>query len=113
MSILKIDPSSIDAMVLSHGHYDHFGGMVGFLSANKGKLKKGVPFFVGGEDCFCTRETAAGQYGSLDRKAILDAAALIADHAFTIGKIAQSGFERPLRSSSEKVGIVNGFRCFP
>jgi 7,8-dihydropterin-6-yl-methyl-4-(beta-D-ribofuranosyl)aminobenzene 5'-phosphate synthase len=122
MSILKIDPASIDAMVLSHGHYDHFGGMVGFLSANKGKLKKGVPFFVGGEDCFCTRETAAGQYGSLDRKAILEAdlslmiaegPALIADHAFTTGKIAQSGFERPLRSSSEKVGIVNGFGCFP
>jgi len=122
MSILKIDPASIDAMVLSHGHYDHFGGMVGFLSANQGKLKKGVPFFVGGEDCFCTRETAAGQYGSLDRKAILDAdlslmiaegPAVVADHAFTTGKIAQTGFERPLRSSSEKVGIVNGFGCFP
>jgi 7,8-dihydropterin-6-yl-methyl-4-(beta-D-ribofuranosyl)aminobenzene 5'-phosphate synthase len=122
MSILKIDPASIDAMVLSHGHYDHFGGMVGFLSANKGKLKKSLPFFVGGEDCFCTRETAAGQYGSLDRKAILDAdvslmiaegPAVVADHAFTTGKIAQSGFEKPLRPSSEKIGIVNGFGCFP
>jgi 7,8-dihydropterin-6-yl-methyl-4-(beta-D-ribofuranosyl)aminobenzene 5'-phosphate synthase len=122
MSILKIDPASIDAMVLSHGHYDHFGGMVGFLSANKGKLRKGVPFFVGGEHCFCTRETAAGQYGALDRQAILDAnlslmmaegPAIVADHAFTTGKIAQGGFEKPLRSSSEKVGIVNGFGCFP
>src|SRR4029079_11405874 len=27
LSILKIDPSLFDAMVLSHGHYDHFGGM--------------------------------------------------------------------------------------
>jgi 7,8-dihydropterin-6-yl-methyl-4-(beta-D-ribofuranosyl)aminobenzene 5'-phosphate synthase len=122
MSILKIDPASIDAMVLSHGHYDHFGGLVGFLSANKGKLKRALPFFVGGEDCFCTRETAAGQYGALDRKAILDAdlslmmaegPAVVADHAFTTGKIAQSGFEKPLRPSSEKVGIVNGFGCFP
>ena len=58
MSILKIDPATFDALVLSHGHYDHFGGIVGFLSANKGKLKKNLPFFVGGEDCFCTRETA-------------------------------------------------------
>ncbi len=35
LSILKIDPASFDALVLSHGHYDHFGGMVGFLSAHK------------------------------------------------------------------------------
>jgi 7,8-dihydropterin-6-yl-methyl-4-(beta-D-ribofuranosyl)aminobenzene 5'-phosphate synthase len=47
--------------------------LVGFLSANKGKLKKGLPFFVGGEECFCMRETAAGQYGALDRKGIMDA----------------------------------------
>src|SRR5258707_13377034 len=122
MSILKIDPASFDALVLSHGHYDHFGGLVGFLSANKGKLKRDLPFFVGGEDCFCMRETDAGQYGALDRKAIIDAnltlmmaegPAVVADHAFTTGKIAQTGFERPLRPSREKVGIVNGFGCFP
>jgi len=122
MSVLSIDPASLDALVLSHGHYDHFGGLVGFLSANKGKLKSGLPFFVGGEDCFCMRETDAGQYGALDRKAIMDAnlslmmgegPAVVADHAFTTGKIAQTGFEKPLRPSREKVGIVNGFGCFP
>jgi 7,8-dihydropterin-6-yl-methyl-4-(beta-D-ribofuranosyl)aminobenzene 5'-phosphate synthase len=122
MSVLNIDPASFDALVLSHGHYDHFGGLVGFLSANKGKLKTGLPFFVGGEDCFCMRETDAGQYGALDRKAIMDAnlslmigegPAVVADHAFTTGKIAQTGFEKPLRPSREKVGIVNGFGCFP
>jgi 7,8-dihydropterin-6-yl-methyl-4-(beta-D-ribofuranosyl)aminobenzene 5'-phosphate synthase len=122
MSVLKIDPASFDALVLSHGHYDHFGGLVGFLAANKGRLKKELPFFIGGEDCFCTRETAAGQYGALDRKAIVEAnlslmmaegPAVVADHAFTTGKIAQSGFEKPLQPSREKIGIVNGSGCFP
>ena len=122
MSILKIDPANFDALVLSHGHYDHFGGMLGFLSANKSKLKKNLPFFVGGEDCFCTRETAFGQYGALDRKAILDAdlalmtaegPAIVADHAFTTGKIAQVSSEKPLQPTKERVGVVDGFGCFP
>ena len=122
LEILKIDPSTFDALVLSHGHYDHFGGMVGLLSANKGKLKKELPFFVGGEDCFCTREAGAGQYGALDRKAIIDAnlslmmaegPAIVADHAFTTGKIAQVSTEKPLQPTREKVGIINGFGCFP
>jgi 7,8-dihydropterin-6-yl-methyl-4-(beta-D-ribofuranosyl)aminobenzene 5'-phosphate synthase len=122
ISVLKLDPAEIDALVLSHGHYDHFGGLVGFLAANKGKLKRKLPFFIGGEDCFCTRETAAGQFGALDRQAIMDAdlalmladgPAVVADHAFTTGKIAQTSFEKPLRTTSEKIGIVNGFGCFP
>ena len=122
MSILKIDPSTFDALVLSHGHYDHFGGMVGFLSASKGKLKQNLPFFVGGEDCFCTRETALGQFGTLDRKAIIDAnlslmmaegPAIVADHAFTTGKIAQVSSEKPLQPTREKIGVVSGLGCFP
>jgi 7,8-dihydropterin-6-yl-methyl-4-(beta-D-ribofuranosyl)aminobenzene 5'-phosphate synthase len=123
IGILKIAPEQLDALVLSHGHYDHFGGLVGFLSANKGKLKSNLPFFVGGEDCFCTRiYSNGGQYGALDRQAIIDAnlllmmaegPAIVADHAFTTGKIAQSGFEKPLRNTTEKIGIVDGFGCFP
>jgi 7,8-dihydropterin-6-yl-methyl-4-(beta-D-ribofuranosyl)aminobenzene 5'-phosphate synthase len=65
MAILKVDPACFDALVLSHGHYDHFGGMVGFLKANKGKLKPQLPIYVGGEDCFCIRRTPAGQFGAL------------------------------------------------
>jgi len=122
MSILKIDPAGFDALVLSHGHYDHFGGMVGFLAANMGKLKKKLPFFVGGEDCFCTRENVLGQFGALDCKAIMDAdialmmaegPAIVADHAFTTGKIPLVSSEKPLQPTREKVGIVNGFGCFP
>ena len=33
--LLGIDPAALDALVLSHGHYDHFGGIAGFLRASK------------------------------------------------------------------------------
>jgi len=123
MAILKIDPATFDALVLSHGHYDHFGGMVGFLAANRGRLKQKIPFFVGGEDAFCIRRTGnGGQFGALDRKAIFDAdlmlmmsegPTVVADHAFTSGRIGQTSFEKPLLPTTEIVGIFDGFGCFP
>jgi len=122
MSILEVDPSTFDALVLSHGHYDHFGGMVGFLSANRGRLKRNLPLFVGGEDCFCIRRNPGGNFGALDRKAIVEAdlalmmaegPAIVADHAFTSGRIGQTSFEQPLLPTSEIVGIFDGFGCFP
>ena len=122
LSILKIDPATFDALVLSHGHYDHFGGMVGFLSANRGKLKTKLPLFVGGEDCFCIRRNPGGNFGAIDRRAIMQAdlalmlaegPAVVADHAFTTGRIAQNSFEKPLLPTMEIVGIFDGFGCFP
>lgn len=123
MGVLKLDPSAIDAIVLSHGHYDHFGGMVGFLKETRGKLKPKLPFFVGGEDAFCLRKNPGGNFGALDRKAIFDAglslmladgaSSVVADHAFTTGRIAQRSFEKPLLPTREIVGIFDGFGCFP
>src|SRR4051794_19863457 len=54
--LLGIDPALLDALVLSHGHYDHFGGLVGFLQKHKARLKAKLPLYVGGEDCFCSRQ---------------------------------------------------------
>jgi len=94
LELLRIDPAQLDALLLTHGHYDHFGGMVGFLQNNRGKLKTKLPIYLGGEECFCTRENRGGQFGSLDRQAMRDAGlvitfaerpAIVADRAFTTG----------------------------
>ncbi|MFO1296926.1 MAG: MBL fold metallo-hydrolase [Rubrivivax sp.] len=121
-----IDASRLDAMALTHGHYDHFGGMVGFLRANKGKLKPGLPFYLGGEECFCTRELNvqgdAGSFGALDRQAIQDAGltvtfaekpSILADHGFTTGWIAAESFERVLAPTRMSVGMDGGLGCAP
>jgi 7,8-dihydropterin-6-yl-methyl-4-(beta-D-ribofuranosyl)aminobenzene 5'-phosphate synthase len=60
-----------------HCHYDHFGGFVGFLRQDHTKLKARIPFYVSGEECFCSREWTAppqqGNFGALDRKALKEA----------------------------------------
>jgi 7,8-dihydropterin-6-yl-methyl-4-(beta-D-ribofuranosyl)aminobenzene 5'-phosphate synthase len=126
LEILSIDPGKLDAMVLSHGHYDHFGGMVGFLAATQGQRKPKLPLFIGGEECFCSRQFTAGptplNFGALDRKAIAEAdlsvitaeePAVVADHAFVTGHIQRATFERVLSPTRMKVGIDNGLGCFP
>lgn len=54
IEVLKIDLSALEAFGLSHGHWDHWGNMVGFLKSQKGKLQEGIPLYVG-EDAFAHR----------------------------------------------------------
>lgn len=126
MLLLGVDPSKLDAIALSHGHYDHFGGMVGFLEATKGKLKKDLPFYLGGEECFCTRELNVpgnpGNFGALDRDAIKRAGlvvtfaerpSILASHGFTTGFIPAEGFEKVLSPTRMSVGMQGALGCAP
>lgn len=126
LELLRIDPAKLDALMLSHGHFDHFGGLVGFLQAHRGKLKAGLPFYLGGEECFCTRELAiggaVGSFGTLDRQAIADAGlkvlfaeqpSVVAGHAFTSGRIGRVSFERVLSPTRMAVGQKDGVGCAP
>ena len=124
LKLLGIDCAALDALVLSHGHYDHFGGMAGFLKAQRSKLKARLPLYLGGEECFCLREAgvgnAAGSFGALDRKAIAAAKLKvvsaekplsIAGHAFSTGWIPAESFERVLAPTRMKVGMTGGLGC--
>lgn len=110
--------------MLSHGHYDHFGGLVGFLQAHTDKLKARLPLYVGGEECFCSRQwtgpPAPGNFGVLDRNAIraanimiveADRPTRVAEFAFTTGRVAQSSFEKTLSPSKMTIGMTNGLGC--
>jgi len=124
LGLLGIDCGELDALVLSHGHYDHFGGMAGFLKAQRRKLKAHLPLYLGGEECFCVREagvgSAAGSFGALDRKAIAAARLRvlttekpqsIAGHGFSTGWIPAESFEKVLSPTRMKVGMVDGVGC--
>lgn len=124
LAMLGIAPESIDALILSHGHYDHFGGLVGFLHQHRSALRADLPLYLGGEECFCTREWTVGgtpkDFGYLDRRALEEAKvkvvfaetpSVVAGHAFTTGKIPQATFEKVLAPSRMTVGIHDGVGC--
>ncbi|UAK23485.1 MBL fold metallo-hydrolase [Sphingomonas nostoxanthinifaciens] len=106
MALLGVAAESVEAMVLSHGHFDHFGGLDGLLST--GRLRRGTPLYVGGEEAFCARvrgtDPDGPAFGEIDRAALSAAGirtivsgdpSLIGGQGFTTGRIPLVSSERP------------------
>jgi 7,8-dihydropterin-6-yl-methyl-4-(beta-D-ribofuranosyl)aminobenzene 5'-phosphate synthase len=111
MEIVGVDPTRTQALISSHGHFDHFGGLIGYLEKYRDRLPADLTLYIGGEDLFCVRKNATatpGHYsdwGVLDRRDLekhrvrvvtCEQPTVILGHAFTTGSIARTSFERVL-----------------
>ena len=56
---LGLDASAIDVLALSHGHWDHWGGLGGLLRAYRRGMKRNLTLY-GGEDHFLPRFNQRG-----------------------------------------------------
>ncbi len=104
--ILDIDPGKIDGLILSHAHRDHFGGLTGFVTQHRSRMRDDLCFYNGGEEGF--REKMLGDpedpvsWGRVDRTMLTAQAVkpcscsephIIEEQAFTTGFIPRDSFE--------------------
>jgi 7,8-dihydropterin-6-yl-methyl-4-(beta-D-ribofuranosyl)aminobenzene 5'-phosphate synthase len=131
LDLLKIDVAAVDALILSHGHFDHCGGLIGFLEAHRPKMRKDLQLYTGGEDNFCHRMNRnpdgtftdyGTNHGMLDRRklkvlgvkpVLSETPVVIEGHAFTTGAVPRTSIEHVLPNSWVEFGITDGLGCDP
>jgi 7,8-dihydropterin-6-yl-methyl-4-(beta-D-ribofuranosyl)aminobenzene 5'-phosphate synthase len=125
IDIVKADPSKVTALIVSHGHFDHYGGLIGFLDKFRDRLPANIKLYAGGEDNFCHRVSRVGDSqfsdsGTLDRRelaarrvatVLCETPTVIEDHAFTTGRIKRTSIEKMLPTSFVEFKIENGLGC--
>jgi 7,8-dihydropterin-6-yl-methyl-4-(beta-D-ribofuranosyl)aminobenzene 5'-phosphate synthase len=125
LELMKIDPAAVDALIVSHGHLDHYGGLVGFLEARRAQMRKDLRVYTGGEDDFCHRfgrnpDGTFSDFGVLDRTklkalnvepVLSEAPIVIEGHAFTTGVVPRTSIEHVLPNTWVAVGIKDGVGC--
>lgn len=125
--LVGADANKIDALIVSHGHFDHYGGLIGFLDKYRDSLPADIKLYAGGEDNFCHRVVPSGtagafsDFGYLDRRALAarkvgivlcETPTVIGGHAFTTGQIKRQTDEKILPNTFEQFGMTaDGLGC--
>ena len=131
LEVVGADPKKVEALIVSHGHYDHFGGLIGFLDKFRSDLPTDITLYAGGEDNFCTRHLVSGgggqggapgqlsEWGTLDRrelakrnvKTVLAENPVVIGHAFTTGRITRRTIERVTGGARVEYAMKDGLGC--
>jgi 7,8-dihydropterin-6-yl-methyl-4-(beta-D-ribofuranosyl)aminobenzene 5'-phosphate synthase len=127
IEMLDVDPAKINGLIVSHGHQDHFGGLIGFLQKHRAKMPADLALYAGGEENFCMRHTRTAkpgvynEWGALDRRELsahkvkvnlAEKPAVINGHVFTTGAIPRRSVEKVLPNTMVEFAMrPDGLGC--